>query len=145
MAKPDPNAPLSPNALRVAVVWGTTVVALKTLERGEAFTLGDRPGNELPVPDGVDISPEPVRPAVNGWELDVRGCVGGLLTLRGRAEDPVAIARTGAPVAVMPGDFGLIQYGQIALFFQYTTRPIKMSTFRGPELLLTLAAMCSAV
>jgi hypothetical protein len=31
--------PLPPNALRVAAVWGTTVVALKTLSRGESFEL----------------------------------------------------------------------------------------------------------
>lgn len=91
------------------------------------------------------MSPAPVRAVAGGWELDARGSVGGLLTLRGRAEDPVAIARTSAAVPIMPGDYGLIQYGQIAVFFQYTTQPIKMSTFRGPELLLLLAALCSAI
>lgn len=143
MAKSPP--PLIPNALRVAVVWGTTVVALKTLSRGESFELGDKAGAALPVPDGVEMSPAPVRAAAGGWELDARGCVGGLLTLRGRAEDPVAIARTGVPVPIMPGDFGLIQYGQVAVFFQYTTQPIKLSTVRGPELLVLLAALCSAI
>jgi hypothetical protein len=134
-----------PNALRVAVVWGTTVVALKTLVRGESFHLGDSVDACLPIPEGIDMSPTPVRAAAGGWELDARGCLGGLLTLRGRAEDPVAIARTSMAVPVMPGDFGLIQYGQISLFFQYTTQPIKVSTFRGPELLVLLAGLCSAI
>jgi hypothetical protein len=135
----------TPNALRVAAVWGTTVVALRTLQRGESFALGDGGTADLPVPDGTDISASPLRAAAGGWELDARGAVGGLLTLRGRAEDPVAIARVGTPVPVMPGDFGLIQYGQLGIFFQYTTQPIPMSSFRGPELLTLLAIFCSAV
>lgn len=135
----------TPNALRVAAVWGTTVVALRTLERGESFQLGDAPGAELPIPDGLDISPAPVRAAQGGWELDARGCVGGLLTLRGRAEDPLAVARAGAPVPVMPGDYGLIQYGQLSIFFQYTNQPIAMKSSRAPELLALLAILCSAV
>jgi hypothetical protein len=134
-----------PNALRVAIVWGTTVVSLKTLSRGESFQLGDSVDANLPVPDGIDMSPAPIRAAAGGWELDARGCLGGLLTLRGRAEDPAAIARTNTAVPIMPGDFGLIQYGQVSLFFQYTTQPIKLPAFRGPELLVLLAALCSAI
>ncbi len=140
-----PPPPQPPNALRVAVVWGTTVVALRTLARGESFHLGDSKDAVLPIPEGLEISPTPVRAAAGGWELDARGCLGGLLTLRGRAEDPVAIARTSAAVPIMPGDYGLIQYGQLSIFFQYTTKPIKMSAFRGPELLVVLAALCSAI
>jgi hypothetical protein len=135
----------SPTALRVAAVWGTTVVALKTLVRGESFLLGDGEGRELPIPDGVEISEAPLRAAQGGWDLDARGCVGGLLTLRGRGEDPVAVARAGAPVPVMPGDYGLIQYGQLAIFFQYTSRPVVMSALRGPEVLTLLAVGCSAI
>ncbi len=137
--------PLAPNALRVAAVWGTTVVALRTLRRNESFRLGDDAGADLPVPDGLPIAPEPLRAAQGGWELDARGSVGGLLTLRGRAEDPVAISRTGAPVPIMPGDYGLIQYGQFAIFFQYTTQPIALSSLRGPEILAVLALFSSAV
>ena len=132
-------------ALRVAAVWGTTVVALKTLERGESFVLGEADGAVLPIPDGDRDVSAPLRAAQGGWELDARGCVGGLLTLRGRAEDPVAIARAGAPVPVMPGDYGLIQYGQFSIFFQYTAQPIAMSSLRGPELLALLAIFCSAI
>jgi TonB family protein len=45
----------------------------------------------------------------------------------------------------MPGDYGLIQYGQVSIFFQYTTQPIPMSSRRAPELLVFLAALCSAI
>lgn len=137
--------PLAPNALRVAAVWGTTVVALETLERGESFVLGDEENALLPIPDGVEMAKSPLRAAAGGWELDARGAVGGLLTLRGRSEDPAAIGRTGAPVPVMPGDFGLVQYGQFSIFFQYTTLPIALSSFKGPEVLTMLAIFCSAV
>ena len=125
--------------------WGTTVVALRTLSRGESFVLGDGVASDLPIPDGIDMSPTPLKGGQGGWELDTRGCVGGLLTLRGRGEDPVAIARAGAPVPVMPGDYGLIQYGQFAIFFQYTAQPIAMTSLRGPELLTMLAIFCSAI
>jgi len=136
---------VTPNVLRVAAVWGTTVVALDTLERGESFELGEGENSILPVPDGIEMSSTPLRGSVGGWELDARGCIGGLLTLRGRAEDPIAIARAGAPVPVMPGDYGLIQYGQFAIFFQYSSKPIVMSTWRGPEVLGLLAVFCSAI
>lgn len=134
-----------PNALRVAGVWGTTVVAMKTLSRGESFMVGDHEDAMLPIPEGMEMSGAPLRASAGGWELDARGCVGGLLTLRGRAEDPVAIAKVGTPVPVMPGDHGLIQYGQFSIFFQYTSKPIKMSAFSAPELLLLLAIFCSFV
>lgn len=137
--------PIAPNALRVAAVWGTTVVSLKTLARGQSFELGEHETAALPIPDGIDMSAVPLRAAASGWELDARGCLGGLLTLRGRPEDPVAIARVGAPVPVMPGDYGLIQYGQLSIFFQYTAQPIRMSAFRAPELLSLLAVFCSAI
>jgi len=136
---------LPPNALRVAAVWGTTVVALRTLVRGESFVLGDDERAALPIPDGLEMSSTPLRAAAAGWELDPRGSIGGLLTLRGRPEDPAAVARTGAAVPVMPGDFGLIQYGQLAIFFQYTSQPKKVGTLRGPELLGVLALFCSAI
>lgn len=134
-----------PNALRVALVWGTTVIALRTLARGQSFELGDAPGAVLPVPDGLEISSVPVRAVAGGWELDARGCVGGSLTLRGRVEDPVALARTGAPIPIMPGDFGLVQFGQVSLFVQYTTKPARMRARSWPELLAVLAALCSAI
>jgi hypothetical protein len=139
------KTPQAPNALRVAVVWGTSVVAMRTLQRGQTFYLGDGKDAACPIPDGLQMSEAPVRANAGGWELDARGCLGGLLTLRGRPEDPAAIARSTSAVPIMPGDFGLIQYGQISIFFQYTTQPIAMSARRGPELLVVLAALCSAI
>ncbi len=137
--------PLAPSALRVAAVWGTTVVATKTLGRGESFVLGDSSLSQLPIPDGIEMSTTPLKGCQGGWELDARGCVGGVLTLRGRVEEPVAVARSVAAVPVMPGDYGLIQYGQLSIFFQYTELPVPMRAFRAPDLLSLLAIFCSAM
>lgn len=135
----------APNALRVAAVWGTTVVALRTLRRGETFVLGDDITCDFPIPDGLAMSPTPLKGGLTGWELDTRGSVGGLLTLRGRTEDPVALARGGVALPVVPGDHGLIQYGTFSIFFQFVAQPKAMASWRGPELLTTLAIFCSAL
>src|SRR4051794_23556079 len=107
-----------PHVMRVAAVWGTTVVAMRALDRGESLILGDGPDALLPVPDGLSLPPVIVRANQGGWELDARGAVGGSLRLRGREEDPARLA-TGAPIAIIPGDHGLVQYGPFAVFFQY--------------------------
>ncbi len=134
-----------PQNLRVAAVWGTTVVALKTLKRGESFALGDGPGAVLPLPDGLEMTPTPVRAAQGGWELDPRGAIAGMMRLRGRSEDPVQLAKAGQPIAVMPGDYGLMQYGLFSVFFQYTTPADEIKSAFGIELLTVLALFSSAV
>jgi len=116
------NAPASsPLVLRVAAVWGTTIVGVKFLTPGESCILGESPGALAPIPDGLEASEAPLRAVSSGWELDARGAVNGMLTLRGREENVVGLARSGAPVPVVPGDHGLIQYGTFAVFFQYTS------------------------
>ena len=131
--------------LRVAAVWGTTVVGLKTLQRGESFDLGDGLGAVLPVPDGLSMSNTPVHAATAGWELDAFGAIAGVLKLRGRDEDAAAIARTGAPIAILPGDYGLMQYGQFGIFFQYTTAGTPIAKSWAPEMLVALAFISSGV
>jgi hypothetical protein len=133
------------HSLRVAAIWGTTVVGMRTLKRGESFVLGEEKGAVLPIPDGVDMSPVPVRAAQGTWELDTRGVVAGILKLRGRDEDPTVIGRSGAPIPIMPGDYGLLQYGQFGIFFQYTTSPQPIAGAWAPELLVGLALLSSGV
>jgi hypothetical protein len=119
----DPSAPL----LRVAATWGTTIVGVQLLERGRDCLLGEVPGALAAMPDGLQASGKPLRAVGGGWELDPRGAVNGKLLLRGREEDIVGLARAGAPVPVLPGDHGLIQYGLFSVFFQFTApaEPIK--------------------
>jgi TonB family protein len=133
-----------PQVLRCAAVWGTTVLKLKTLGRGESFEFGDQPTAVLPVPDGLHMADSPLRAVPGGWMLDARGAIGGALTLRGRAEDPKMLGVTGAPVPVMPGDYGLIQYGLFSVFFQYVTPTEKLRSGWGPELLTVLTIIASA-
>src|ERR1019366_7203111 len=113
--------------LRVAAAWGTTIVGVQLLDPGRDCVLGEVPGALAAMPDGLLASPAPLRAAGNGWELDARGAINGSLLLRGRGENVAGpapgagLARAGAPVTVLPGDYGLIQYGLFSVFFQYTT------------------------
>jgi hypothetical protein len=135
----------APGALRVAAVWGTTVVDLKTLKRGESFQLGGQGAGALAMPDGVEMAQAPLFFARGGWELDAKGAIAGMLRIRGREEDPVALARAGAPIAVVPGDYGLLQYGLFSIFFQHTTLAPPVSGGIPFELLAILALFSSGV
>ncbi|HEY6461418.1 MAG TPA: hypothetical protein VIY73_14730, partial [Polyangiaceae bacterium] len=131
--------------LRVAAAWGTTIVGVRMLERGQSCSLGEQAGALAVMPDGLQAPETPLRAAGGGWELDARGAMAGVLMLRGREENLLQIARTGAPVAVLPGDYGLVQYGLFSIFFQYTTaaRPLKSRV--GFEPLVGLSVFSSVV
>ena len=130
--------------LRVAAVWGTTVLAMRTLSPGESFEMGSGKGPSLPIPDGLSYAPLRATGG-GGWDLDAQGAVAGALRLRGHEEDPVALARLGARVGVSPGDYGLLQYGLFAVFFQYTTQPALAASGTRLELLALLALMSSGM
>jgi len=131
--------------LRVAAVWGTTVVALRSLKTGESFELGETENAVLPIPDGLEMSPAPVRAAQGAWEIDARGAIAGVLKLRGRDEDVASFARSGAAFPIVPGDFGLLQYGQFGVFFQYSQAATPIGNYWAPELLVALALFSSGV
>jgi len=132
-------------ALRVAAVWGTTVVELRTLRRGESFRIDDKGLGACAMPEGLEMAPVPLFFARGGWELDARGATAGTLRIRGREEDPAAIAKSGAPIAVVPGDYGLLQYGLFSVFFQYTTLAPPVTGGIPFELLVILALFSSGV
>jgi len=116
MSTPQPL----PIVLRTAAVWGTTVLAVQNLAAGESMKLSDGEGNLVAKPDGSQVSDFPVRAVGTGWELDARGATGGELSLRGRRENPAELGRSGAPIPIVAGDHGLIQYGNFSVFFQFT-------------------------
>jgi len=138
-------APQTSTILRVAAVWGTTVMALRELKAGDSFELGDAEGAVLPIPDGLDMSMAPVRAAQGAWEIDARGAIAGVLKLRGRDEDVASFAKSGASFPIVPGDFGLLQYGQFGIFFQYSTAAAPIGNYWAPELLVALALFSSGV
>ena len=131
------------HVLRVAAVWGTTILDVRLLKRGQSYVLGDPNDPKAQIPDGVPVSPMPLRAVAGGWEVDARGVLAGVMKLRGRDEDPVAMQA--APIPVVPGDYGLLQYGLYSIFFQYTA-PVKELAGRiDVEALVGLAIVSSAI
>jgi hypothetical protein len=138
-------ASLRPQLLRVAAVWGTTVLTTKMLSRGDSFVLGHGDPGTVPMPEGIDMPQTPIRAGQGGWEIDARGAVSGILRLRGRDEDPVAVGRSGSAVAIMPGDYGLLQYGLFSIFFQYASPAAAIKHSFSTDLLTTLSIFSSIV
>jgi len=134
---------LPTSVLRVAAAWGTTVLSVKNLLVGESYVLGEGEGASMVMPDGLGASPTPVRAVATGWELDARGALNGLLHLRGRDEDPTRFAN--APVILVPGVWGLLQYGAFSLFFQFGPAAPPLSTKRRRDLLVGLSIVSSVV
>lgn len=134
------KAPAQPALiLRTAAVWGTTVMGVRDLARGQSLPIGDDEDALTPKPDNTAISDLPIRAVGSGWELDARGTTGGVLYLRGRKEDPAELGRTGAPVPIVPGDYGLLQYGRYSVFFQFAHEAPKLATRRRIDWALVLS------
>jgi hypothetical protein len=117
------SAPIQSITLRTAAVWGTTVLNTTTLASGQSFRLGENKESLVAKPDGVPISDFPIRAVGAGWELDARGATGGQVFLRGRKENPAQLAASGAPIPIVAGDYGIVQYGNFGVFFQFTEAP----------------------
>jgi hypothetical protein len=132
-----------PSVLRVAAAWGTTVLSVKNLLVGESYILGETEGASMVMPDGLLASNVPVRAVATGWELDARGVTNGLLRLRGREEDPKRFAD--APVILVPGDWGLLQYGAFSLFFQFGPAALPLSKKKRRDLLVGLSIVSSMI
>lgn len=143
MSKPAAN----PIVLRTAASWGTTVLATRVLNSGQSLAVGDTEDAVVAKPDGSAIADSPIRAVGTGWELDARGATSGEVHLRGRAENPALLARSGAPIPIVPGDWGLIQYGSFSLFFQFTDAPPKISKRRriGWQMVLSFVFSSLAV
>jgi len=133
----------SSTVLRVAAAWGTTVLSVKHLLSGQSYVLGDGRGASMVKPEGLFASATPVRAVASGWELDAQGVSNGLLRLRGREEDPTRIAA--APVPLIPGDWGLLQYGAFSLFFQFAHAPPPLVQKRRRDLLVGLSIVSSVI
>lgn len=113
----------NPVILRTAAVWGTSVLAIDDLVAGRSLSVGESEGALIAKPEGSQLADVPIRAVGQGWELDARGVTGGKLFLRGREEDPAELGKTGAPIPIVAGDYGLLQYGNLSLFFQFSYAP----------------------
>jgi hypothetical protein len=118
---------------------------VKTLAAGESLQLSDGEGSLVAKPDGAQISDFPVRAVGTGWELDARGSTGGELLLRGRRENPAELGRSGAPIPIVAGDHGLIQYGNFSVFFQFTHGAPIIKRRRRPDWALFLSFIFAMV
>ena len=130
--------------LRTAVTWGTSVMGVRELAGQQSLVLGEQPDALVQKPEGVAIPDSPIRAVAGGWELDARGCGGGMVMLRGRQENPAQLAAAGAPIPIVAGDYGILQYGAYSVFFQFThgTKPPAGSI--GISWLLVLSFFLSA-
>ena len=54
-----------------------------------------------------------------------------------------SFARSGASFPIVPGDYGLIQYGQFGIFFQYSQAAQPLGNYGSPELLVALSSRCA--
>ena len=141
----------TPVVLRTAAAWGTTVLGVRALWAGQGFLVGDGKNAVVSKPDNTLIADYPIRAVATGWELDARGATGGEVFLRGRREDPAGLAATGAPIPIVAGDYGVLQYGNFSVFFQFTDAPPPIKTSRRIDLGLILAfvfaviAVCGAL
>jgi hypothetical protein len=144
MSKPTVANPI---VLRTAASWGTTVLATRVLASGQSLAVGDAEGAIVAKPDNVQVAESPIRAVGSGWELDARGATSGELHLRGRVENPALLARSGAPIPIVPGDWGLLQYGSFSLFFQFSDAPPALSKRRriSWQLVLSFIFSCLAV
>ena len=125
--------------LRTAAVWGTFVLASRDLRAGQSLRMGEDEEALVAKPDQSPAADLPIRAVGKGWELDARGATGGSLHLRGRQEDPCELGKSGAPVPIVAGDYGLLQYGSLSIFFQFAhPAPAPKSRFSiDPALLLS--------
>lgn len=145
MSRPPTPASTEALVLRTAAVWGTFVLASRELRSGESLSLGEGQGDLYAKPEDRSISDLPIRAVGSGWELDAFGATGGLLHLRGRKEDPCELGKSGAPIPIVPGDYGLLQYGSLSVFFQFAhPAPAPRSRWRV-DLSLVLAFLFAVI
>lgn len=139
------QAPAPVVTLRAAAVWGTTVLAADNLTPGRSLRVGDGEGAVVAKPDNASISDLPIRAVGAGWELDARGATGGEVYLRGRKEDPADLGRGGAPIPIVAGDYGVIQYGNFGIFFQFSNAVPAMKKKRRLDWGFLLSFLFAAV
>lgn len=134
-----------PLVLRTAALWGTFVVGSRELRPGQSLKMGHGDEALVPKPDRCPMADLPIRAVGSGWELDARGATGGVLHLRGRQEDPAVLGKSGAPIPIVAGDYGVVQYGSFSVFFQFAhAAPVPRTRWR-PDLGVLLAFLFAIV
>lgn len=112
----------SARRLRVALVFGGSIIAEETLDKPREVTLGYLDRDTLPLPDGVTSSEGSLtllRPVGNGgYELDLMPSMQGSIWLGGQRREAADLRSSGQPVRLGPNDYGVVTLGHAAVFFQ---------------------------
>ncbi|MFK7991822.1 MAG: AgmX/PglI C-terminal domain-containing protein [Sandaracinaceae bacterium] len=121
MAKVIPNT----RRLRVALVFGGTIQAEKTLYKPKPVCLGYRTNDVLPMPDGLGVDHLTVlEPLGNGYRLKPHPGLGGSIWVGGERKEMRELS--GQSVDIGPDDYGVLTVGKGAVFFQMVAAPPRM-------------------
>ncbi|MGE0787275.1 MAG: TonB family protein [Sandaracinaceae bacterium] len=106
-------------AMRVAMVFGGSVIAERTLDSPTEVTLGDGPSAIMPLPSGVTSSGGLTllrEHADGGWELTLHPSMGGAIWLEGERRAVASLDEK--RVRLGEADYGVVTTGNVAFFFQ---------------------------
>lgn len=108
--------------LRVAVLWHDTIVAEKVVPAGKPVTIGENLDNTLVLPDAAGIGDKYVlfSPSAGGYTLHLTDAMGGRIR---HDDDETTVAalrkKKGNEIPVNGHDWGVIDLGPLAIFFQF--------------------------
>ena len=108
--------------LRAAILWQDTVFTERTVSGDTVITIGDDLKNTFVLPDlaGIGAHHRLLTPGVNGYTLHLTSEMTGRLKLDGELTDlATARASKGNEIAVGEPDWGVVDLGEVAVFFQF--------------------------
>jgi hypothetical protein len=107
----------SARPLRVALLWNGAVQTEQLVQDARPIVLGDGRDALFRLPDGAieEDSVTLLEPEPTGFQLTPHPRMGGYVWLAGHGTSVNEIA---VPVSLRPGDFGLVTFGSVTVFFQ---------------------------
>ena len=136
----EPRLSPKDNFLRVALIWNKTVLEERLLTEGETFTVGESARNNFVVPADKLPAKFPLFRAGRkrgSYSIGLSADLDGEVTINGDTRPIAAFAGSadntvgGVPYKkIMPGDWGTVQLGELAVFFQYV-QPEPRSSRKG--------------
>ncbi len=133
--------------LRVAALWGATVVEVRELQASEVLRLSaavDADPRALPCPgDLLGLPSAVLSPASDGWRFDGTGAKGGFVECGGAR---VSILEVQVGSLTQAGDFGVLEYtNEYSVFFQTTRSAPRLGLRLRPSRVAILAIAFSCL
>jgi hypothetical protein len=128
--------PLSKRHLRVATLWNDTVSSEVHIQPGQSVTIGENPDSTLMLPPLPSMGKDQVtliKGTKNGFELDVSvvaGASGGKL-VQGETTRAFGDFKNESTIALGDNDWGMIDFGHVAVFFHVLEAPGKVAAGGG--------------